>query len=241
MVVYNEGHRIYDTLRYAAPLVHEMIIVDQESTDNTKEEIFRFADDHKNIAVIVVPDKHHGYCEPSRHKAYDISTGDWILVLDADERVSKEFIDDASRIMNETHYWGVKMMRSLWLGRHHRFTGDHQFRFFKYGCVKFLDEIHTEPQPTIAPDRIFSTPYVAIWHEKSWEEQLRDEEAYEKLIPVLESNLTKMKRKLDLNQHIGHAREVNLSGRQIDKLSDDQLQELGFMDGLPAPEQRRDA
>jgi glycosyltransferase involved in cell wall biosynthesis len=235
IVVYNEGHRIYKTLLYAHPFVDEIVIVDQQSTDNTREEIYRFARDFEIGNLLIVEDGHWGYCEPSRKLAHKASTGDYILVLDADERISQEFALDIKNLINSKFY-GVRMMRSLWLGGHHRFTGDLQYRFFKKDAVRFLDEIHTEPQPTVSVDRIFDTPYVAIWHEKSWEEQLLDEENYEKLIPQLEKHENKVKTKLALNKHINYVRKLGLSGKQIDALPDEKLEELGFAEGNPPPD-----
>src|SRR5688572_2607324 len=157
-VVYNELHRLPGLIKEASKWASEIVIVDQKSTDGTTEWLY----DHKDILDLNVRmDKHHGYCEPSRKVAWHHTKSEWIGVLDADERMSDEFIADMPRIMQES--LGAKLKRSLWLSGEHRFTGDYQYRFFHRDNVFFLDEIHTDPQPK-RPKRVESSDYVGIWH-----------------------------------------------------------------------------
>jgi glycosyltransferase involved in cell wall biosynthesis len=183
-VVYNEGNRIYEMLKYAEPHVDEMIIVDQRSNDNTVSEIERFASTTDKFVQILF-DKHWGYCEPSRIKAHQNSIGEWVLVLDADERISDEFAADMRTfndvehpVMGKSFYKGCRLQRSLWISGVHSWTGDYQYRYFRRDAVNYLDEIHTEPQPTCHNDRIYWRDYIGIWHHKTWAEQIRDEHAY---------------------------------------------------------------
>jgi glycosyltransferase involved in cell wall biosynthesis len=221
MVVYNEGHRIFDTLDNVWPHVDEIVIVDQQSVDDTLRQVWRFVNKHDcEDNVIVLKDQHWGYCEPSRELAWRHSNGDWILVLDADERLSGEFIANKKYIME--NYSGCRMMRSFWLGGEHRFTGDCQYRFFKRDKVRFLTELHTEPQPyNITNNEIYSTPWIAIYHEKSWTEQVRDELAYEQLLQKLPYSYELKKAKEELNVHLKLLRETNpdLTPEEIDRMS----------------------
>ncbi len=84
MIVKDEIENIEKCLEYALPNVDETIIVDTGSTDGTREVLSRFEHDEK-IKVI------DAIWEDDFSKARNISikeaTGDYILVLDADERL----------------------------------------------------------------------------------------------------------------------------------------------------------
>ena len=67
--------------RRRARYVDEIVVVDQMSTDGTPEIAERLAD-------VFIRDVRHGHAEPSRELAASRSSGDWILILDADERMS---------------------------------------------------------------------------------------------------------------------------------------------------------
>ncbi len=83
MIVRNEKDHLARCLRSAAPLVNEIIVVDTGSTDETKEIArvfgarvyhFQWADDFSK----------------ARNHALSKAGGDWILVLDADEVLSRK-------------------------------------------------------------------------------------------------------------------------------------------------------
>ncbi len=231
MVTYNEGHRIYDTLSYAEPYVDELIIVDQRSNDDTVKEIERFASSTDKLVQIVF-DKHWGFCEPSRKLAHQHSIGDWVLVLDADERISDEFaaemrsIDEEKFGENESQYKGCRLKRSLWLSGEHRWTGDYQYRYFQRDAVRYLDEIHTEPQPTVPPDRIYWQDYVGIWHNKTWAEQVRDEQAYEDVLKGKKGIIAKRKR--ELNVTLALLREKGITPEQADAMTIEERKAAGI-------------
>jgi glycosyltransferase involved in cell wall biosynthesis len=228
MVIYNEAHRIYDTLNKVAPYVDQMVIVNQQSTDDSLGEIWRFVEDGFP-RVTVIEDHHWGYCEPSRKVAHAATSSDWILVLDADERISDEFASEMRHVDDLYNTRNVYLQRSFWLGGEHRFTGDYQHRFFHRNCVSFLDEIHTEPQPVaFYPCETYSSTYIGIWHEKTWEEQIRDEEAYAELIPKLASNQEELSRKLSLNVHTPLVNATGLTPQEIDALTLEERKALGL-------------
>lgn len=227
LVVYNEAHRIYQTLENAYPHVDEIVIVNQSSTDDTVMRIGQFVADKARgrtpvKPVKVVRDKHWGFCEPSRKVAQQHSTGLWILVLDADERISDEFRDEM-RFLDERGYRNCRLMRSLWLSGAHHFTGDYQHRFFHRDAVTYLDEIHTDPQPSGVNSDIYAPPYVGIWHEKSWTEQVRDERAYASLIT---SRDARHQEKLALNVHLKILEEFNMTAEEFDALPPEQRSEM---------------
>src|ERR1700728_3964659 len=81
VVVFNEEARLEACLTDAREHVDEIVVVDQMSTDATPEIAQRLAD-------VYIRDVHHGHAEPSRELAASRSSGDWLLILDADEQLS---------------------------------------------------------------------------------------------------------------------------------------------------------
>lgn len=125
----------------------EIIVVDMKSTDKTVEiarqhtkKIFQ----HKDV----------GYVEPARNFALSKASGDWILVLDADEEVSpalagyllriingeinENFVADCYYVARKNIIWGQWIKHSGW-------WPDYILRFFKKGHVTWGDEIHSVP------------------------------------------------------------------------------------------------
>jgi glycosyltransferase involved in cell wall biosynthesis len=226
IVTYNEAHRIGHTLDCVADIVDEIVVVDQSSTDLTFTTVFHWGKGTPtNPPTKVLSDKHHGYCEPSRQKAHDASTGDWILVLDADEKVSKEFRDEMQGIMNNGDHLGARLKRGLWIGGEFRWAGDYQYRFFRRDAVRYLDEIHTEPQPTIHKNLIYSPEYIGIYHTKTWVEQVRDELAYEARIGEKDP---RREAKLALNVHLKLLREKGITAEEADAMTIEERIQAGI-------------
>jgi glycosyltransferase involved in cell wall biosynthesis len=226
VVTYNEAHRIAETLTDAAPYVDEIVVVDQSSTDHTTGIITDWYNSNsKNPTTKIINDIHWGYCEPSRKLAHQHSTGDWILVLDADESISSDFAREM-RTIDERGYEGVKLKRSLWISGEHRFTGDYQYRYYHRNSARYLDEIHTEPQPTIHKTKIYSPDYVGIMHQKSWVEQIRDELAYEEILQDVGG--IDGERKRALNVHLALIREAGITPEEADSLTIEERINLGI-------------
>ena len=64
----------------------EIIVVDMQSEDRTVEIAANFTDKIYNFERV-------GYVEPARKFAVEQATGDWILLIDADELVPKQLAD----------------------------------------------------------------------------------------------------------------------------------------------------
>lgn len=219
-VVYNEAKRIVATLQKVKPHVDRIVVVDQSSTDNTCDLIATHFPE-----VVIGKDKCWGTCEPSRHIAAALtSSRSWILVLDADECISEEFAREMRHI-DESKYQAVRLKRSLWLAGEHRFTGDYQCRYFKKGAVKFIPELHTEPQP-LPKTKVYYPEYVGIWHEKTWSEQITDELSYENLLS--DPSHPNRDAKLQLNVHLKLLREKGLTPEQVDAMTPEEREKLGL-------------
>lgn len=93
MIIKNEEKHIKQCLENALPLVDEAIIVDTGSTDNTIKIIEEF---NSSKIKLCFHEWNNDFAE-ARNKSLEEATGDWILVLDADEK----FIYDKEKLMQE--------------------------------------------------------------------------------------------------------------------------------------------
>lgn len=216
MVVCNEAHRLGPMLAWIRPLVAQIVVVVQQSDDDT----LAIA---RELADVVIEHPRHGYCEASREAASLASAFDVQLVLDADEQLTLAFATQLPAALDATRLGevdGYRLRRTFWRDGKHEFTGDAHYRLIHRRGVRFLNEIHTEPQakdwrrvPTWGGEEpagdggIFLPEQLAILHVKTTEEQLRDELRCEELLSdggALASDPLRA-RKLGLNVHLSGA------------------------------------
>lgn len=122
----------------------EVVVCDMHSEDET----VRIAKKYKAKVVYHTPT---GYVEPARNFAIGKASGDWILILDADEQIPERLANRLKDIANGTaqidyveiprkniifHKW---IQNSFW-------WPDYNIRFFKKSAVEWLDKIHSRPQ-----------------------------------------------------------------------------------------------
>lgn len=122
----------------------EIIVCDMHSDDRTVEIA-------KKMGAKAIFHKRVGYVEPARNFAISKSTGDWILILDADEEIEKTLVErlqeiagkmkqiDYVRLPRKNLIFGRFMKASMW-------WPDYNIRFFRKGKVKWLDKIHRPPE-----------------------------------------------------------------------------------------------
>jgi hypothetical protein len=91
LAVFNEGKTIEACLESVKDIADEIIVVDGSSTDNTVEIAKKY-----NAKIIITdnPPMFH----LNKMKAINASTGDWILQLDADERVSEKLGSEIKKL-----------------------------------------------------------------------------------------------------------------------------------------------
>ena len=137
----NEEANIADCLE-SLNWVDEIVVVDMHSDDKTKEIAFKYTKHVYNHERV-------GYVEPARNFALSKTTGDWIIIVDADERVpqtlASELIDIAEA--NEINFVRIPRQNLIfnhWI-EHSRWWPDYNIRFFKRGRVEWQNEIHSIP------------------------------------------------------------------------------------------------
>lgn len=136
VITRDEADDIRDCLASVA-WADEVVVVDQASADGTADLARALG-----ARVIVAPDW-PGFGR-QKNVAVDACTGDWILSLDADERISAELAQeiraavardgcDAYRIPRRSSYCGRFIEHSGW-------TPDHVTRLFRRGTARFSDD-----------------------------------------------------------------------------------------------------
>ncbi len=144
IVVWNEEKTLSDCVKTLS-FVDELVIVDNQSTDDT----FKIA---KSLTDKVYRYKNVGYVEPVRNFAISKTTGDWILVIDPDERIPNTLAKELVNLTKEDKVDYVRIPRQNiifdnWM-EHSRWWPDYNIRFFKKGCVTWQDAIHSIPITT---------------------------------------------------------------------------------------------
>jgi len=141
IITKNEESNIDDCLR-SVKWVDQIVVVDAESTDRTTELA-------RHYTPIVIVRQWEGY-GPQKNFGIQQAIGDWILILDADERVSPEL---AKEIQEQVTSWTPNDPVAYSIPRRNMFYGgwvrwggaypDLQIRLFQKGKATYNDvEIH---------------------------------------------------------------------------------------------------
>ncbi len=120
----------------------EIVVVDMESADHTREIA-------KKLGAKVFTHKKTGYVEPARNFAIGKASNPWILILDADEEISKGLILQIQKTLKrpEADYYRIPR-KNIIFGRfikHSRWWPDMNIRLFKKGFVSWNEIIHMVP------------------------------------------------------------------------------------------------
>jgi len=139
----NEEKNLSEALASVEDLADEVVVCDMYSDDETVA-IARRA------GAKVYEHKRMGYVEPARNYAIEKASGDWVLILDADERISQTLSDRLKRISTDeksADYYAIPRKNIIfgkWI-KHARWWPDYNIRFFKKGHVAWSEIIHSIP------------------------------------------------------------------------------------------------
>lgn len=133
------GERVLDDCLKSAEFANEIVVVNNSSTDKTLEIARKYTDKiftRPNNLMLNV-NKNFGFSK---------ATSDWILSLDADERISPELKEEIllatnSQLSTFSGYWIPR--KNIIFGKWIEHTGwypDHQLRLFKKGSGNFPEE-----------------------------------------------------------------------------------------------------
>ncbi len=115
LATYNEEQNLATCLDAVKDWADEIVVVDGESTDKTKEVALRYT--KKVITTNNKPMFHI-----NKQMAITAATSDWILQLDADEIVSEELKKEITTIINNQTDTGLKI-NGYWMPRKNFFLG----------------------------------------------------------------------------------------------------------------------
>ncbi|HEY0293992.1 MAG TPA: glycosyltransferase family 2 protein [Bordetella sp.] len=136
IIACNESRHIGACLDSVA-FADERIVLDSGSSDDTCD-IARA----RGAIVHATPDW-PGF-GPQKNRALALATGDWVLSLDADERVPPELADEIRAVLRAPQAQAYRMARlSEAMGRAIRHGGwwpDHVLRLFRRGTARFSDD-----------------------------------------------------------------------------------------------------
>lgn len=138
IVTKDEEKNIEDALKSVSD-AQEIIVVDSFSTDRTIEICRRFTDR-------IFQHEWMGYAR-QKQMAVDYANGPWVLILDADERLTAELKDEIRETLSGTDYHGFYLPRkNFFLGKWIRHSGwwpDHTLRLFRKDKAFLEDrEVH---------------------------------------------------------------------------------------------------
>jgi len=85
--VFNEQENIIDCVKSALLLSKNVVVMNMQSTDQTVAKA-------KQAGAKIINIPYSSYVEPVRKYAFSKINSDWIFILDADERITKELTEE---------------------------------------------------------------------------------------------------------------------------------------------------
>lgn len=147
IVTKNEAHNIKACLE-SVKFADEIVIYDSSSEDGTPEMCRQYTD-----KVVVTDWPGDG---PQKNRALNDATSEWVLCLDADERIHPDLAQEIKTTIAATDKFGfIIPFQSTYCGKPIRFgdwRGEKHLRLFRRRHGKFSDHVvhcHTQVQGTI--------------------------------------------------------------------------------------------
>ncbi len=145
LAVLNEEKNLDGCLESVKDLAWEIVIVDGGSTDRTIEIA-------KKFKARIIQTNNPPIFHINKNKAIDAAQGDWILQLDADERVTKELDSEIKQVISKdgdiNGYWIPR--RNFFLGRFLKKGGqypDYTVRLYKKGFGRLpAKDVHEQAE-----------------------------------------------------------------------------------------------
>lgn len=133
IITLNEEHNIEACIKSAQKVCDEIIVVDSESKDNTVAIA-------ESLGAKVVVQKYLGD-GPQKDFGVQFATNDWILSLDADERVGEDMTEDILALdLDASAYDGYSFRRKTYIGDRWQklWYPDNLIRLYNKNKVRYL-------------------------------------------------------------------------------------------------------
>ncbi|MEN3029053.1 MAG: glycosyltransferase family 2 protein [Aquificaceae bacterium] len=133
----DEENNISRAIESLQELAEEVIVLDSGSKDRTVEIA-------KSMGAKVYFKEWEGYPKQLNY-GIELCSGDWVLVLDADEEVSDRLKESIREVLSKPEYEVYKVCRrTYYLGKflRHAWYPEWRVRLFKKGKVTFQGELH---------------------------------------------------------------------------------------------------
>ena len=139
LITRNEEANLADCLASLEGIAEQIVVVDTNSSDRTLDIAKSYG------AAIAQPPDWPGF-GPQKNRALDLATGEWVLSLDADERLTPALKSEiVTAIHHSAHVDCFAIPRLSWYcGRFIRHSGwnpDYVDRLFKRGSALFSDDL----------------------------------------------------------------------------------------------------
>lgn len=141
----NEENNIKDCIESARRLTQSIVVIDMESTDKTVSVAHKLG-----VSIFSFPQS--AYVEPARNFGIQKASGEWVFLLDADERVSIELATEIKQTVVSTSYTHFKAPhKNIFAGKkwltHGGWWPDYQIRLIqKKAFINWPQTIHSPPQ-----------------------------------------------------------------------------------------------
>jgi len=139
LITRNEEANLADCLASLEGIAQQIVVVDTNSSDRTLDIAKSYG------AVIAQPQDWPGF-GPQKNRALDLATDEWVLSLDADERLTPALKSEiVTAIHHSAHVDCFAIPRLSWYcGRFIRHSGwnpDYVDRLFQRGSARFSDDL----------------------------------------------------------------------------------------------------
>lgn len=143
IVCLNEAEKLERCLKSIENFADELVVVDLGSSDNSLLVA-------KKFKAKVYHHKFVPFVELVRNYAISKASGDWILILDPDEKISDKLKASLKKVEKNGKFVAVNIPRkniffARWI-KHTNWWPDKHIRFFKKGKVVWTDKIHIYPK-----------------------------------------------------------------------------------------------
>jgi glycosyltransferase involved in cell wall biosynthesis len=138
LITRNEEANLDDCLASLDKLANQIVVVDTQSTDRTLDIAKKYG------ALISSPPDWPGF-GPQKNRALDLANSDWVLSLDADERLTPDLRAEIQSVLMNPQAECYAIPRLSWycgrFMRHSGWTPDYVDRLFKRGTAHFSEDL----------------------------------------------------------------------------------------------------